>query len=91
MTYHLRVYGYMWSGPRACYQYTLQKPITTDAEAKQAAGDFESLIDWHLCQETNEYVDAGRGLSRRIDTFKTLRGWRNGFSNRRYDRIVNGV
>ena len=85
----LRVYGVTWSGGRACYQYNVDKAPENDREAKSIAGDFESLIDWHVIQETNEYEQVGAGLSRRVDTFKTLRGWRNGFSDRRYNRIVN--
>ena len=90
MTIHLRVYGRTWAGYRSCYQYTVEKPPTNEREAAQMAGDFQSLDDWHVCQESNEYEKVSSGLCRRIDTFKTLRGWRNGFSNRLYDRIVNG-
>lgn len=88
---HVRVYGYLWSGARACYRYSqnITKAPKTESEAESIASDFASLIDWHVIEETNEYESAGRGLLRRIDTFKTLRGWRNGFSNRRYDRAVN--
>ena len=86
----VRVYGVTWSGGRACYQYNVAKAPENDAEAKRIAGDFESLLDYHVIQETNEYEQVGAGFSRRIDTFKTLRGWRNGFSDRRYNRIVNG-
>lgn len=86
---HLRVYGVTWAGYRACYQYSVDKAPITDQDAKRAAGDFQDLLDWHVCEETNEYESSGAGLLRRIDTFKTLRGWRNGFSNRRYARAVN--
>ena len=86
----LRVYGHTWGGGRACYQYACNKAPETDAQAKSIAGDFESLIDWQVIEESNTYERLSHGLSRRIDTFKTLRGWRNGFSNRRYNRIVNG-
>ena len=89
MQIHLRVYGATWGGGRACYQYSVDKAPQTDQEAKRCAGDFESLIDWYVMEETNEYEDIGAGISRRIDTFKTLRGWRNGFSDARYNRIVN--
>ena len=68
----LRVYGRTWAGYKACYQYSPDKAPQTDAEAKQIAGDFESLIDWHV-----------------VDKLKTLRGWRNGFSDRRYNRAFN--
>ena len=90
MAIHLRVYGVTWVGSRSCYQYSVDKAPQTDQEAKRVAGDFESLIDWHVIQETNEHECVGAGISRRIDTFTTLRGWRNGFSNARYNRIVNG-
>ena len=86
---HLQIYGYLWSGPRAVYQYTIPAPITSDIEAKRHAGDFESLIDWRLVSESNAYEDTGHGLSRRIDTFKTLRGFRNGMTPRRFDRLAN--
>lgn len=85
----VRVYGRLWSGARACHQYNVTDAPLTDAEAKRVAGDFESLIDWHVLEKTIEYERTSRGSSRRIDTFRTLRGWRNGFTNKRYDRIVN--
>ena len=86
----VRVYGYLWSGPRACYQYKVDVAPTTDAEAKRIAGDFMSLIDWHVTRVTTEYEHEAGGLSRSVTTYKTLRGWRAGMTNRRYDRAVNG-
>lgn len=91
MTYHLQVYGFTYEGFRSCYQYTINEPImplSDVAAVKRLAPDFESLIDYRIVKETNEYEPTSRGLSRRIDTFKTLRGWRT-FSNRRYSRCVN--
>ena len=85
----LRVYGRIWNGSRACYQYTITDVPKSDEEAKHLAGDFESLIDWHVIQETNEYEWDKFGLARRVDTFKTLKGWSAGFTNRRYARMVN--
>ena len=86
----LRVYGRLWSGPRACYQYNVATAPADDTAARRMAGDFESLLDYHVVQATHAYEPAGAGLLRRVDSYKTLRGWRNGFSNRKYDRAVNG-
>lgn len=47
------------------------------------------------CKEPNTngtpgaYEGNGR-LQRRVDTFKTLRGFRNGMSPRRFYRLANG-
>ncbi len=90
-TFFLRVYGYLWSGGRACYEYRVEAAPQSDEAAKRIAGDFESLIDWHVTRrETNAKFSRSGELAHEIVTFKTLRGWRNGFSNARYTRIVHG-
>ncbi len=85
----MRVYGYLWSGPRSCYQYKVDVAPATDQEAKRTAADFESLIDYHVTEVSTTYEHESARLSRSVTTYKTLRGWRNGFSNRRFDRIAN--
>lgn len=89
-TLTLEVYGHLWSGPRAVYSYTVDKAPVTDQEAHRRAGDFASLIDWRVVKNTCTYEKAGRGLLRRIDVFKTLRGFRNGMTPRRFYRLANG-
>lgn len=86
---HMRVYGQTWGGARACYQYTIESVPADIAAASRVAVDFQQLFDYHVTQESNTYEHVGRGISRRVDTFRTLRGWRAGMTNRRYDRAVN--
>jgi len=89
---HLQIFGYTFEGFKAAYQYT-PKASAADVMAFPArfAGDFASVIDWRLVEETNEYERTSRPpITRRIDTFKTLRGFRAGMTPRRFDRIING-
>lgn len=87
MAFHLQIYGRTWSDRKAAYQYSLETPIKTDKEAQQAAGDFASVIDWRLVEETNAYEHISHGIARRIDTLKTLRGFRNGMNPQRFARL----
>ena len=89
--YTLEVYGYLWSGPRAVYSYRTKTAVESDAAAKQIAGDFSSLIDWRCVRCTSFYESLSRGISRRVDEYKTLRGFRNGMSPRRFYRLANGM
>jgi hypothetical protein len=85
----LQVFGHTWAGYRACYEYTVKTPPANNDEARHLAPDFQCLIDYRVVSETNEYEDLRSGLFRRIDTFKTLRGWHNGMTNRRFAKIIN--
>jgi hypothetical protein len=87
----LEVYGYLWSGPRAVYSYNVEKAPTTDQEAKVYAGDFQSLIDWRAVETSYSFERISRDVSRRIDTHKTLRGFRNGMTPRRFYRLAHGA
>ena len=87
----LEAYGYLLSGSRAVYSYVVQAPVNSDAEAWRAAGDFESLIDWRCVRCSTKYEQAGHGLLRRVDEYKTLRGFRAGMTPRRFYRLANGV
>lgn len=91
LQYTLEVYGYLWSGPRAVYSYNVQEPVKTDQEAKRHAGDFESLIDWRLVECSTIYEKSAPNLSRRVDQYRTLRGFRSGkMTPRRFYRLANG-
>ena len=90
-TYTLEVYGRLWSGPRAVYSYDCQQPITSDTDAARRAGDFESLIDWRCVRCTTTYEKVRANLSRRIDEYRTLRGFRAGMRPRRFYRLANGL
>lgn len=87
--YHIRVFGRLWGGGKSCYQYSTDRKPENDFDPWSVVGDFESIIDYHICEERNSYERSGR-LFRRIQEFRTLRGWRNGFSDRKYNRLVNG-
>lgn len=90
MTYHIEVYGHLWSGPRAVYSYTVPAPVDDDAAAKRAAGDFADLIDWRLVEHSCAYEQTkSPPILRQIDTYKTLRGFRNGMSPGRFYRLAN--
>ncbi len=82
--YSLQVCGKTWSGFKAVYTYKLlTKPIMTDDEAKAVAGDFESLTDWRLVSYTAE-CRRGRVSVTTTIIRKTLRGFRNGMTPRRF-------
>ncbi len=92
--HHLEIYGIAWSGARCVYQYSVTRE---DAEALRSlkimperyAGDFQSVLDWRLVRSEHTYYQSGP-LMRRCDHFKTLRGWRAGMTNRRFNRLANG-
>lgn len=91
MTYHLEVYGYLWGGGKAVYSYVIPAAIKADEEANRAAGDFESLIDWRLVENTCTYErTSSPPITRRIDTYRTLRGWHAGMTCKRFYRLANG-
>lgn len=91
ITYTLEVYGYLWSGGAAVYSYNIGAPLISEAEAKAAAGDFESLIDYRVVRCTTTYEKMRGGLLRRCDVWKTLRGFRSGkMTPRRFYRLANG-
>jgi hypothetical protein len=87
---HLEVYGHTWGGARAVYSYA-PKASAAEVIANPSlyAGDFASLIDFRVVEETNTYEGKGV-IRRRIDTFKTHRGFRNGMTPRRFYRLANG-
>lgn len=95
-TYHLEIFGRTYGGFKSCYQYPLTElralaltlpgaegPNTLDA------GDFAEILDWRVVKETVEYVTPRHGVFTRTDTFKALRGFRNGMSPRRFYRLIN--
>lgn len=86
IAYSLQVYGWLWDGSKAVYSYTLSEPFgsSDNKSAELAAVDFQALIDWRLVKCTHEYEK-----NRRIDTYKTLRGFRNGMSPARFYHLVN--
>jgi hypothetical protein len=97
-TYHLQVYGYLWSGPTAVYSYTvpadkvekLLNAHEADCQTKACAGDFAALLDWRLVREDVAYErTASPPILRRIDTYRTLRGFRNGMRPSRFYRLAN--
>ena len=82
-TYHLQVYGIAWGGFKAVYQYpagSARAMILKGLEKPTCldAGDFQEILDWRLVEET-------------IDTFKTLRGFRNGMNPGRFNRLLKGI
>lgn len=93
MTLHLEVYGRAWGGFRAFYSYTIPEatPISSiEANPERFAGDFEQVLDWRLVQETNAYErTSSQPITRRIDTFRTLRGFRNGMTPLRFYHHAN--
>ena len=92
LTIHLEVWGYLWSGAKAVYSYTPKATAEeVIADPKRFASDFASLLDFRVVQESNTYEQIGHCLTRRIDTFKTLRGFRNGMKPNRFYRIANGL
>lgn len=93
--YHLEVYGRAWGGFRAVYQYTVTKEradamIADGKPSGLDAGDFESIIDWRLVEETN-MVERTKSppITRRVDTFRTLRGFRAGMTPKRFYCLAN--
>lgn len=92
INYSLEVYGVTWGGFRSCYSYTLSRDTAEailshgdDTFTRRSCGDFSDLIDWRLVKCTHEYEK-----NRRTDTYKTLRGFRNGMRPTRFYRIANG-
>jgi hypothetical protein len=47
-SFHLHVVGYTWQGFKSAYSYTVDTPPKNIREAKQYAGDFESLTDFSV-------------------------------------------
>lgn len=99
--YHLEVYGYLWSGAKSVYSYQVDTGIAlaladrtrkySDDDAAKCAGDFSSLIDWRVVKHTFEYERTrSPPITRRIDTYRTLRGFRNGMTPQRFYRLANG-
>jgi hypothetical protein len=95
MEYTLEIYGYSWEGRRCVYSYRIEQAQALalqgpNPEPRRLAGDFESVIDWRLvsCQSTYE---GNRTIKRGTDRYKTIRGFRNGMSPRRFYRLANGV
>lgn len=89
-TLTLEIYGYLWSGPRSVYSYSLPPGTTvTDDNVKRFAGDFESVLDWRLIRTTHSYERKSSGLFSRTDLYKTLRGFRNGMTPQRFYRLAN--
>ena len=93
--YHLEIYGWAWGGFKATYSYIVTaenaEALRTGAiDPERCAGDFEHVIDWRLVRENCTYErTASPPITRRIDTFLTLRGFRNGMSPRRFYRLSN--
>lgn len=88
---HLEVYGNTWGGFKAVYSYTPQAlAVEIIAKPESFAPDFINLIDFRVVEETNKYEHVARGINRRVDTFKTLRGFRNGMTPTRFYRLANG-
>lgn len=91
MEHHLQIYGITWGGFRACHQYTVRQDqanvlATGDgSEVRRIAGDFQSVDDWRLVSEANTYAN-----NRRETVWKTLRGFHNGMTPRRFNRLING-
>ena len=87
----LQIYGVTWGGSRACHQCSLTMGAVADlirspSKVGSYAGDFQSVIDWRLVAEQKTYAN-----NRRETVWKTLRGFRNGMTLRRYNRIINGM
>ena len=52
-------------------------------------GDFACILDVRIIHEANAYESTRGGISRRIDTFTTLAGWRDSRSAKRYAKATN--
>jgi hypothetical protein len=89
IAYHLEIYGRTWAGFKAVYQYPGAADITAE-NVKRFAPDFAEVLDWRLVRAEHRYGAIGRGLSRRSDTYRTLRGFRNGMTPQRFYRLANG-
>lgn len=87
--YSLEIYGYLWQGCRGVYVYPLPAAITTDAEAIGAAHDFMYVLDWRLVKRWSTAHKKGRTYHR-CNYERTLRGFRNGMSPRRFNRLAYG-
>lgn len=93
MTYTLEVYGRTWEGCRSVYPYRLMAPVFTEEAVKRAAGDFAEVIDWRLVEHSTTYEtlrSARYSTKREIHTHRTLRGFRNGMTPGRFQRLANG-
>lgn len=95
-SYHLEIYGRTYAGFRWVYQYplTAQRALAITALGAEGpntldAGDFAEIIDWRVVKETCEYSAPKHGVTQRTDTFKTLRGFRNGMTPARFSRLIN--
>ncbi len=91
----LQVYGFLWCGAKSCYQYSITREqcdmLLENENLRAYSGDFESVLDWRLVKETCVYEKVSGSVNRRIDTFKTLRGFSNGMTPQHFQRIINGV
>lgn len=93
-SYYLEIYGRTWSGAKTVYQYPLTaeraKILATNSDdPERDAGDFSEVIDYRVVEETCIYEQPRHGVSRRTDTFKTLRGFRNGMTPSRFYYLAN--
>lgn len=90
--YTLEVYGSLWSGQRAVYSYSLDSctavALIKAETVKERAGDFEAVIDWRLVEHASTY-EKSPPITRRVDTWKTLRGFRNGMTPKRFYKLAN--
>lgn len=90
MEYTLQVYGFLWQGSRAVYSYRITEPQALALQGDspnplRLAGDFQDVLDWRL-------VRCLRTLTNRNNTRehrKTLRGFRNGMTPARFERMFN--
>jgi hypothetical protein len=93
MTYHLQVYGTTWGGAVSVYEYTITRNdadslLAQHADPEAFAGDFQNVRDWRLVSESTLY-EGTHTIKRRIDTFKTLRGFRSGMTPKRFHGLLN--
>lgn len=89
--YTLEVYGTVWGGFKSVYSYTISAERAQALIANKPdedAPDFADVIDWRVVQSTYEYEGKG-AIKRRIDTHRTLRGFRNGMTPRRFCQLAN--
>lgn len=94
VTDNLQVYGVTWAGYRATYSYSLSSAdvaaiLEGSATPERFAGDFSAVLDWRLVECSSTYELIRPNLGRRIDTYRTLRGFRAGMSPRRFYRLAN--
>lgn len=96
--YTLEVYGYLWQGSRAVYSYRIEEPQAfaltgPNGNPNRLAGDFQDVIDWRLVRCVSTYERTGIAsrsyITRRVDKYKTLRGFRAGMTPRRFYQMAN--